>query len=70
MAGVSQLLLKQGIQYGGESGCPEDKLTNFLVVPKQKVAVRTSRQVLISSPDATCCMANGKRTSSGHTQFD
>ena len=67
MAGVSQLLLKQGIQYGGESGCPEDKLTNFLVVPKQKVAVRTSRQVLISSPDA---MANGKRTSSGHTQFD
>ena len=67
---MSQFLLKQGIQDGGESGCPEDKLTNFLVVSKQKVVVRTSGQVLISSPDAMANGKLGKRMSSGHTQFD
>ena len=57
MAGMSQLLF---IGAGNSRWWREwlDKLTNFLATPKQNVVVvRTSGQVLISSPDA---MANGK----------
>ena len=45
MSGVAQILINYWVAIQdivvGESNCPDDLLTNFLVVPKQNVLVRT-----------------------------